>query len=100
MKENIGVENVFKFINKEFLQGLKDLTDKVPVVVKLPEKLTDKEIRDICLSYDHSFGLPKPEGYITSGYSDEERKMLIFKVEEMYRLISRTLIENHKILKL
>lgn len=70
--------------------------------INLPKTLKPEEIYDICMSYDHSFGLTLPDNYgedrrfvPVSGYTEKERKELIWKVEEFYKIISRTLIKNH-----
>lgn len=68
--------------------------------VILPENLTEKEIDDIMLSYDHSYGLTVTEEYreedclLLCGYTEQERELVRSQVAELYRLIKRTLQEN------
>lgn len=70
-------------------------------IVKLPDRLTWVEIQDIGMSFRHDFGITLPESSreeypIDAGMTPSERKILIFEIEELYRLIKRTLTENHK----
>ncbi len=68
--------------------------------VILPEHLTDAEIDDIMLSYDHSYGLTiseemRQECPIISGYTEMERVLVCDQVRELYRIMKEALQKNY-----
>lgn len=78
------------------------------MIARVPKELTDSQINNIALSYDHSFGLHIDDdvrekelseyGFkLFSGYTTKERERLIWEIKEIYRLIYRTLYEDHKL---
>lgn len=74
--------------------------------VNLPkvDELTEDDINQICLWYDHSFGLTQTEEYknqantlISSGYTKKEQEELKFHVKEIYHAIYKELVNKYKI---
>ena len=59
--------------------------------MNLPDKLTDKQIIEICFNYRHDFGLDKIEGSFSSGMTEKEREELKLHVKYMYEAIKPVL---------